>query len=87
MMFDTPQIQAAGSRPDLPILQFVSFQVAPLADGGLRVSLASTFLDELNLEFLNEDIETQRVLTIDEAVSAIRRSLTEALQAHKRTEH
>jgi hypothetical protein len=61
--------------------------VGPTADGGLRVSLASTFLDETTLEFLAEDIETVRVGNIEEAVSVIRRGLMDALHAHVGREH
>jgi hypothetical protein len=86
-MFDTAVRGSVASHPDPPVLQFVAFEVSPSADGCLRVSLASTFLDETNLEFLNEDIETVRVANIDEAVSVIRRGLMEALKAHVRKEH
>jgi hypothetical protein len=87
MHIDTAIRETAASRPDPPALQFVGFEVAPAADGGLRVSLASTFLDEANLEFLAEDIETIRVGNIEEAVSVIRRSLMDALHAHVGKEH
>jgi hypothetical protein len=88
MILDTvPRAIGAASHPDPPALQFVAFEIAPTADGGLRISLASTFLDEANLEFLNEDIETIRVANIDEAVSVIRRGLMDALKAHVRKEH
>jgi hypothetical protein len=88
MMFDAMVSDGAALQAPPPvILQFVSFQVAPLADGGLQISLGGTFLDEAVLEFVGEEIETLRVSTIDEAVAAIRRSLTDALKAHKQTEH
>jgi hypothetical protein len=87
MNIDTAARDTVASHPDPPALQFVAFEIAPSADGGLRISLASTFLDETNLEFLNEDIETIRVANIDEAVSVIRRGLMDALKAHVRKEH
>jgi len=87
MNIDTAVRESVASHPDPPILQFVAFEIAPGADGGLRISLASTFLDETNLEFLNEDIETVRVANIDEAVSVFRRGLMDALKAHVRKEH
>jgi len=87
MNIDTAARESVASHPDPPALQFVAFEIAPGADGGLRISLASTFLDETNLEFLNEDIETVRVANIDEAVSVIRRGLMDALKAHVRKEH
>jgi hypothetical protein len=85
-MFDSV-CESASSQPGPPVLQFVAFQVTPLADGGLQVSLAATFLDEAELEFIGEDIETVRVSSIDEAVAAIRRRLVEALQVSTPTEH
>jgi hypothetical protein len=88
MMFDTAARESASpSDLDAPTLQFVAFEVLPIANGDLSVSLSSTYLDEENLEFINEDVETVRVTTIDEAVSMIRRSLTDALRAHQRKEH
>jgi hypothetical protein len=87
MIVDTSVREGVASHPDPPELQFVSFEVGPTADGGLRISLASTFLDEANLEFLAEDIETIRVGNIEEAVSVIRRSLMDALHAHVGREH
>jgi hypothetical protein len=87
MIVDTSVREAVASHPDPPELQFVSFEVGPTADGGLRVSLASTFLDGVNLEFLAEDIETVVAANIEEAVSVIRRSLMDALCAQTRKEH
>jgi hypothetical protein len=87
MHVDTTTRETVGSHPDPPALQFVSFEVGPSADGSLRLSLASTFLDEANLEFLAEDIETVCVGNIEEAVSVIRRSLMDALHAHVGKEH
>ena len=87
MIVETARRESAASHPDPPTLQFVAFEIAPTADGGLRISLASTFLDEANLEFLNEDIESIRVANIDEAVSVFRRGLMDALKAHVQKEH
>jgi hypothetical protein len=86
MNLDTSIPETEASHPDPPSLQFVAFQVAPSADGSLRVSLASTFLDEENLEFLSEDIETVAAANIEEAVSVIRRGLMDALHAHVQKE-
>jgi hypothetical protein len=87
MHIDNAARESEGSHPDPPALQFVSFEVGPTANGGLRVSLASTFLDEANLEFLAEDIETVVAANIEEAISVIRRSLMDALHAHVGKEH
>ena len=88
MIFDSVTRESVASDPDPPAaLQFVAFEIAPIADGGLRISLASTFLDEASLEFLNEDIETIRVTNIEEAVSVFRRGLMDALKAHVQKEH
>jgi hypothetical protein len=88
MMFKTAVREDVAAGSDPPIhLQFVSFEVAPLADGGLRVSLAGTFLDESDFQLLGDEIETLRVSTIDEAVAAIRQGLMDALEGHEQTEH
>jgi hypothetical protein len=86
-MFDKMVQEDMPLHPDPPALQFVSFQVAPVADGGLCVSSASTLLDEVNLEFVGEDIETIRCANVDEALRAIRQNLTDALRAHNQTEY
>jgi hypothetical protein len=82
-MFDTVARESAPPVPTgVPILQFVSFEVLPLAGGELRVSSSGAYLDEESLEFLADEVETFCVPTIDEVLSVIRRSLTDALCAH-----
>jgi hypothetical protein len=66
----------------VPILQFVSFEVLPIAGGSFRVTASGTYLDEATLEFIADDVETVCASTLDEALAAIRRSLTDALQAN-----
>jgi hypothetical protein len=87
MILETAAREGVASHPDPPILQYVAFEIGPTADGRLTVSLASTFLDETNLEFIAEDVETIRVVNIEEAVSVIRRGLMDALKAHVQKEH
>jgi hypothetical protein len=87
MIVDIATGESVASRPDPPALQFVAFEVAPSADGSLRVALASTFLDESNLEFVSEDVEVIGVANIEEALSVMRRGLMDALYAHVGKEH
>jgi hypothetical protein len=87
MILETAGRESVASHPDPPILQYVAFEIAPTADGGLRISLASTFLDEVNLEFISEDIEVVGAANIDEAVAVFRRGLMDALKAHVQKEH
>jgi hypothetical protein len=87
-MFDTTRPEdGSPSSGDSIVFQFAAFEIGPTAGGQLTVSLSSTYLDESSLEFFADDIETLRVATIDEAVSVIRRSLTDALHAQVRKEH
>jgi hypothetical protein len=88
LMFDvTAREGLPPPRSVTPSMQFISIEVLPTADGLLCVSLTGTSVDEETLEFINDDIESVRVATIEEAVSVIRRSLTDALHAHMRKEH
>jgi hypothetical protein len=74
-------------RPSALSLQFIAFELLPIADGALRLSQSSTYLDEGQLEFVNDVVETKTIWTIEEAVAAIRSNLTEALATHLRKEH
>ena len=80
MIIETATEDHAQSRSstDKPALQFVTFEVAPAAGGGFRLSSASTYLDEINLEFLSENVEVIGVATVDEVVAAIREAMTRA---------
>lgn len=86
-MFDTA---ARGSVPPaspvVPIFQFLTIEVMKTGDGLLNVSLAATSLDETNLEFINDDTESVRVPSIDEALSVIRRGISDALSLRTSTE-
>ncbi|WP_292530865.1 hypothetical protein [Methylocystis sp.] len=62
-----------------PILQFVSVEIMPTGDGRLAVSLAGTYLDEELLEFVNDEIASARVASLDDALAMIRNTVAAAL--------
>jgi len=57
------------SRPPPVLLsdpQFLSIEVAPAPDGSLWVTSTGTYVDETQLEFINDEIEHVRAASLDE---------------------
>ncbi|GEM_PF-3242959 len=77
-MFDK-SAHLSGAAPPPPILQFLSVEIMPTGDGRLALSLAGTYLDEELLEFVNDEIASARVASLDEALAIIRNTAADAL--------
>lgn len=78
------------SQPPPPLLsdpQFLSIEVAPATDGSLWVTSTGTYVDEANLEFINDDIEHIRAAPLDEAIAVIRRIISDTLLPHHKEGH
>jgi hypothetical protein len=78
------------SQPPPPHLcdpQFLSIEVAPAADGSLWVTSTGTYVDEANLEFFNDDIEHVRAASLDEALTVIRRIISDTLLPQRKEGH
>jgi hypothetical protein len=73
------QQQPQASAPLLSDPQFLSIEVAPATDGSLWVTSTGTYVDEANLEFINDEIEHVRAASLDEAMMVIRRIITDTL--------
>jgi len=79
MSFDT----SAGAKapPPLP-LQFVNIEITPLVDGHYAVVMQATLLDEEQLEFVGQDLASERVATLDQALAIIRANVAPLAAAH-----
>jgi len=59
-------IQAgADDRSPSPAIEFITIQLAPLADGTIWVSMKVTVFDEAKFELLDQDVVDERVPTLD----------------------
>ncbi|MGB6534378.1 MAG: hypothetical protein WBF58_00270 [Xanthobacteraceae bacterium] len=74
---------SAGAKAlsQLP-LQFVNIEIAPLIDGQYSVVMQATLLDEDELEFVGQDLASERVATLDEALAIIRANVGSLATAH-----
>lgn len=84
-MFEKQAHGNVSSQPP-PILQFLSVEIMPMGDGRLAVSLAGTYLDEDELEFINGEIANEKVGSLDDALIVIGNSLANALGLGARQE-
>jgi hypothetical protein len=64
----------AGAPParTSPPIEFIRIELAPLAQGGVSLLVKSTVFDETELDFLDQEIATGRVNSLDEAFALIR---------------
>ena len=54
------------------LVEFYVIELSQLADGKIRVSLTATTVDDEEPQLLSQEIATERVETIDEALEVIR---------------
>jgi hypothetical protein len=72
MSLDTrSRATAAASLP----LQFLDIKLAPVAGGTFAVLMQATLLDEEALEFIAEELASEQVASLDEALVLIRQNL------------
>lgn len=57
-------------------VEFYTIQLAQLADGAVYVSLTATMVDEEEPQLLNQEIVSERVVSIDDALVVIKKGLT-----------
>jgi len=79
MSLDT---SAGAKAPSQLPLQFVNIEIAPLIDGQYSVVMQATLLDEDELEFVGQDLASERVATLDEALAIIRANVGSLAAAH-----
>jgi len=78
--------QSQAPPPLLSDPQFLSIEVAPATDGSLWVTSTGTYVDEANLEFINDDIE-HTAPPPSKAIAVIRRTITDTLLPHHKEGH
>jgi hypothetical protein len=52
-------------------LEFFTIQLAPLEDGDVFVAITATTVDDQDAQLLNQEIASDRVATIDDALALI----------------
>ena len=81
-MIEKSPSEPSGTTPRLSPIQFYSVELTPLAEGRLSVGVGATIcegLDEGDFEFVNMDMASARVDTIDEALAVIREAVTASM--------
>ena len=87
MLHDATRGPTQRPPPTLSEPQFLSIEIAPAIDGSLWVSSTGTYVDEAKLEFINDEIEHIRVGSLDDAMSVIRRIVSDTLLSHRKERH
>ena len=60
-------------------VEFYTIELAQLADGTFHVSLTATTVDEEEPQLLCQDIASERVVSIDDALAVIKKGVTGTL--------
>ena len=68
-------IQAGAAAPAPNPIQFVNIEITPLIDGHYSVVMQATLLDEEELEFIGQELASERVGTLDQALAVIRQNV------------
>ena len=66
------RIPAAPTPPKMIAVEYYTVGLAPLADGKIFVSLTATTVDDEEPQLLNQEIASDSVATIDEALAIIK---------------
>jgi hypothetical protein len=64
-----------GGREARKAVEFYSIEIAELADGTFSVSMTATTVDEEEPQLLNQQIASERVASIDDALAVIRKGV------------
>ncbi len=57
-------------------VEFYTIELSQLADGAMLVSMMATTIDEEEPQLLLQEIASERVVSIDEALAVIKRGVT-----------
>lgn len=69
-MFDKRE-SASAAPVSFQALEFFTIQLSPLADGNVFVAMTATVVDDQEAQLLNQEIASDRVATIDDALALI----------------
>lgn len=77
-MFDTHSRASAAPTPPHPsvAIEFYTVELARLEDGRIYVGLTATSFDDLEPQLLDQEIATERVATIDDALALVRANVS-----------
>jgi hypothetical protein len=57
-------------------VEFYTIELSQLADGAMLVSMMATTIDEEEPQLLSQEITSERVASIDDALAVIKRGVT-----------
>ena len=57
-------------------IEFYTIELSQLADGAMHVSMLATTVDEEEPQLLSQEITSERVSSLDEALAVIRKGIT-----------
>ena len=60
------------ARSTRKAVESYTIELAQLADGGFHISLTATTVDEEEPQLLSQEIASERVITLDDALAVIR---------------
>jgi hypothetical protein len=66
----------AESREARKAVEFYSVEIAELADGTFSVLMTATMVDDEEPQLLSQEIASDRVTSIDDALAVIKRTLS-----------
>jgi hypothetical protein len=71
-MLDSESRRASAASPTIQsTLEFFVIELSPLADGTAFVSVTAVTVDDEEPQLLNQEIASERVATIDEALALV----------------
>jgi hypothetical protein len=59
-------------------VEFFTIELAQLADGAFHVSLTATTVDDEEPQLLSQEMASERVASIDDALAVVRQALTDS---------
>jgi hypothetical protein len=62
---------AAAAPINFKALEYFTIQLSPLADGNVFVAMTATTVDDQDAQLLNQEIASDRVATLDDALALI----------------
>ena len=68
-------IPAGAKNPAVTPIQFVNIEITPLMGGNFSVVMQATLLDEEELAFIGQDLASEHVATLEEALAVIRQNV------------
>jgi hypothetical protein len=71
----------AATTMNRRLVEFYTIQLAHLADGMIHVALTATTVDDTEPQLLSQELVSERVVSIDDALTVIKKRLSDAILA------